>query len=61
MSMTTQDALEQSMDLIEEFSVRFGELLDDVHPDLPPDVARKLIRATNAVTDAREKIEEYLD
>lgn len=55
----TRDALESWRELTGELSSRMAELLrEDEWKDLPPDIAKKLVRAANNFADLTTEIKE---
>lgn len=60
MACTTEEALEQWSELVQETAEKFGELIDTSWKDLPPDVADALADAINSFAEARERIDAHL-
>lgn len=59
-SATTYEALTDWNDLIHDMSARWADLMEEAWKDLPPDTARKLLKASKAFADAGENLMQHL-
>lgn len=61
MALTTADALEEWLELLTDFSGRWGELMDTAWKDLPPDMSDKLLKASRTFADTADELREALE
>lgn len=60
--MGTYEALINWLDVIQEFAERWSNLMnDDEWRDLPPDVSKLLMTASQAFADAGEALMKYVE
>jgi len=61
LALTTNEALEEWLELLSDFSGRWGTLMDEAWKDLPPEVAEHLLLASRAFADSFDKLKSALE